>query len=120
MMKRETFAIANIYVPVKRRATLDSKKAQEIAESILWTEPVVSSLFGARFSPMLIFRRPNTPHTRVATHRMLSAIRPPEISHGTAESCRIAETTPVSKRADQAPPNIGSMRILQRYGLIDC
>jgi hypothetical protein len=35
MMKRETFAIATIYVPVKRRATLDPKKAQEIAESIL-------------------------------------------------------------------------------------
>ena len=35
MMKRETFAIANIYVPVKRRATLDPKKVQEIAESIL-------------------------------------------------------------------------------------
>ena len=35
MMKRETFAIANIYVPVKRRAMLDPKKAQEIAESIL-------------------------------------------------------------------------------------
>jgi sulfiredoxin len=35
MMKRETFAIGNIYVPVKRRATLDPKKAQEIAESIL-------------------------------------------------------------------------------------
>jgi hypothetical protein len=35
VMKRETFAIANIYVPVKRRATLDPKKAQEIAESIL-------------------------------------------------------------------------------------
>jgi ParB-like chromosome segregation protein Spo0J len=35
MMKRERFAIANIYVPAKRRTTLDSKKAQEIAESIL-------------------------------------------------------------------------------------
>jgi sulfiredoxin len=35
MMKRESFAIANIYVPAKRRATLDPKKAQEIAESIL-------------------------------------------------------------------------------------
>jgi sulfiredoxin len=35
MMKRETFAIANIYVPAKRRTTLDPKKAQEIAESIL-------------------------------------------------------------------------------------
>ena len=35
MMKRETFAIANIYVPVKRRATLDPKKVNEIAESML-------------------------------------------------------------------------------------
>src|SRR5262249_19925748 len=35
MMKRETFAIANIYVPVKRRATLDPQKAQAIAESML-------------------------------------------------------------------------------------
>jgi sulfiredoxin len=35
MMKRETFAIASIYVPAKRRATLDPGKAQEIAESIL-------------------------------------------------------------------------------------
>jgi hypothetical protein len=34
MMKRETFAIAKIYVPAKRRATLDPKKAQQIAESI--------------------------------------------------------------------------------------
>ena len=35
MMKRETFAIATISVPVKRRAMLDAKKVQEIAESIL-------------------------------------------------------------------------------------
>jgi sulfiredoxin len=35
MMKRETFAIATIYVPVKRRTMLDAKKVQEIAESIL-------------------------------------------------------------------------------------
>ena len=35
MMKREKFAIANIYVPVKRRQTLDTRKVQEIAESIL-------------------------------------------------------------------------------------
>ncbi|MGP0091748.1 MAG: ParB N-terminal domain-containing protein [Xanthobacteraceae bacterium] len=34
-MKRETFAIANVYVPVKRRATLDPKVVDEIAESIL-------------------------------------------------------------------------------------
>jgi sulfiredoxin len=35
MMKRETFDVANIYVPVKRRETLDSEKVQDIATSIL-------------------------------------------------------------------------------------
>jgi sulfiredoxin len=35
MMKRETFAIADIYVPAKRRSTLDPRKAQAIAESML-------------------------------------------------------------------------------------
>jgi sulfiredoxin len=35
MMKRESFAIADIYVPVKRRATLDPKVVGELAESIL-------------------------------------------------------------------------------------
>ena len=35
MMKREAFAIANIYVPTKRRATLNPKTVDEIAESIL-------------------------------------------------------------------------------------
>jgi ParB-like chromosome segregation protein Spo0J len=35
MMKSEKFAIANIYVPVKRRATLEPQRVKEIAESIL-------------------------------------------------------------------------------------
>ena len=35
MMKRENFPIANIYVPVKRRATLDPKRVDEIAQSML-------------------------------------------------------------------------------------
>ena len=35
MMRRETFAIASIYVPVKRRATLDPKVVDAIAESML-------------------------------------------------------------------------------------
>ena len=35
MMKRETFAIADIYVPVKRRATLDPKTVEGIASSML-------------------------------------------------------------------------------------
>jgi ParB-like chromosome segregation protein Spo0J len=35
MMKRETFPIASIYVPVKRRATLDQKRVDDIAAGIL-------------------------------------------------------------------------------------
>jgi len=35
MMKREKLAIANIYVPVKRRATLRPETVREIAESML-------------------------------------------------------------------------------------
>jgi ParB-like chromosome segregation protein Spo0J len=35
MMKREAFEIANIYVPVKRRATLDTKTVADIAKSML-------------------------------------------------------------------------------------
>jgi hypothetical protein len=31
MMKRATLAIADIYVPVKRRATLEQKRVDEIA-----------------------------------------------------------------------------------------
>jgi sulfiredoxin len=52
MMKRETFAIANIYVPVKRRATLDPGKVQEIAESMLEVgqqTPILVRRDGERF-----------------------------------------------------------------------
>lgn len=35
MMKRELFEIARIYVPVKRRATLEQAKVDALAESIL-------------------------------------------------------------------------------------
>jgi sulfiredoxin len=35
MMKRQTFPLADIYVPIKRRTTLDSAKVQVIAESML-------------------------------------------------------------------------------------
>jgi ParB-like chromosome segregation protein Spo0J len=37
MMKREKFAIADIYVPIKRRATLKPETVQELAQSILET-----------------------------------------------------------------------------------
>jgi sulfiredoxin len=52
MMKRETFEIANIYVPAKRRAMLDAKKTQEIAESILQVglqTPILVRKDGERF-----------------------------------------------------------------------
>ena len=52
MMKREAFAIASIYVPTKRRSTLDPKKAQEIAESILQVGlqvPILVRKDGERF-----------------------------------------------------------------------
>ena len=52
VMKRETFAIANIYVPAKRRTTLDPKKAQEIAESMLQVgqqTPILVRPDGERF-----------------------------------------------------------------------
>ena len=35
MLKRETLLIERIYVPVKRRATLDARRAHDLAESIL-------------------------------------------------------------------------------------
>jgi sulfiredoxin len=35
MLKRKTLPVAHIYVPVKRRQTLDQKKVDAIAESIL-------------------------------------------------------------------------------------
>jgi sulfiredoxin len=52
MMKRESFAIADIYVPAKRRATLDPKTVDEIAESILlvWLRtPILVRRDAARF-----------------------------------------------------------------------
>jgi sulfiredoxin len=35
MMKRENFPVANIYVPVKRRATLVAARVDELAASML-------------------------------------------------------------------------------------
>jgi len=52
MMKRETLAIADIYVPVKRRATLDQKRVNEIAASILekgQQTPILVRADGVRF-----------------------------------------------------------------------
>ena len=52
MMKRETFAVADIYVPTKRRATLEQKRVDEIAASMLdqgQQTPILVRPDGARF-----------------------------------------------------------------------
>jgi sulfiredoxin len=51
-MKREIFAVADIYVPVKRRATLQQKRVDEIAASMLedgQQTPILVRPDGARF-----------------------------------------------------------------------
>ena len=51
-MKRETIAIADIYVPIKRRATLEQRRVDEIAASILdkgLQSPILVRVDGARF-----------------------------------------------------------------------
>jgi sulfiredoxin len=52
VMKRETLTIADIYVPVKRRATLEQKRVDEIAASMLdkgQQTPILVRADGARF-----------------------------------------------------------------------
>lgn len=51
-MKREVFAIADIYVPVKRRATREQKRVDEIAASMLedgQQMPILVRPDGSRF-----------------------------------------------------------------------
>ena len=51
-MRRETFAVADIYVPIKRRATLEQKRVGEIAASMLDSgqqTPILVRPDGARF-----------------------------------------------------------------------
>ncbi len=51
-MKREIFAVADVYVPVKRRATLEQKRVDEIASSMLENgqqTPILVRPDGARF-----------------------------------------------------------------------
>jgi len=52
MMKREKFPVADIYVPVKRRSTLEQAKVDAIAESMLkdgQQTPILVRPDGARF-----------------------------------------------------------------------
>jgi sulfiredoxin len=52
MMKRETFAVADIYVPIKRRTMLEQKRVDEIAASMLddgQQTPILVRADGERF-----------------------------------------------------------------------
>ena len=52
MMKRQSFPIANIYVPVKRRAELSPTTVDELADSIMkrgQQTPILVRRDGARF-----------------------------------------------------------------------
>jgi len=52
MMKRESFPVANIYVPTARRKTLDPKRVDALAQSILeqgLQTPILVREDGARF-----------------------------------------------------------------------
>jgi sulfiredoxin len=52
MMKRETFAITDIYVPTKRRTTIEQKRVDEIAASMLddgQRTPILVRADGSRF-----------------------------------------------------------------------
>jgi sulfiredoxin len=52
MLKRETIPITDIYVPIKRRSTLEQKRVDEIAASILdkgLRAPIRVRADGARF-----------------------------------------------------------------------
>ena len=51
-MKRETIPIADVYVPIKRRATLEQKRVDELAASILdkgLLAPILVRADGERF-----------------------------------------------------------------------
>ena len=51
-MRREVFAVADIYVPVKRRATLEQQRIDDIAASMLdngQQTPILVRPDGARF-----------------------------------------------------------------------
>jgi hypothetical protein len=61
MMKRETIPITDIYVPTKRRATLEQKRVGEIAASILdkgLQAPILVRADGARLRVCIGWRPP--------------------------------------------------------------
>jgi hypothetical protein len=89
MMKRETIPIADVYVPIKRRATLEQKRVNELAASILdkgLLAPILVRADGARFvlvgvctgwrPPKRLAKRPLSPSLSMhgSTKRLSAAL----------------------------------------------
>jgi hypothetical protein len=71
MMKRETIPIADVYVPIKRRATLEQNRVDEIAASILdkgLLSPILVRADGARFVLVEGLHRLEAVHNRNEPH----------------------------------------------------
>ena len=80
MMKRQVLPIASIYVPVKRRATLDPAKVQTLAESILeagQSTPILVRQDGERF--VLVTAPDARPYVRMIVERLFPTL--PVLSH---------------------------------------
>jgi hypothetical protein len=92
MMKRETFAIATIYVPVKRRTMLDSKKVQEIVSGAAGRRPFRSSGRAASFGSMQATRRGN--------HRRVYRAGPPALTGWKRYRC-MAALVPVPRQTER-------------------
>jgi len=65
-------------------------------------EPVISSFVGVCFPPLSIFSSANMPNTRITAATMLSRVRRPRASHGTAKRFRMG-SHPSPRRARLAP-----------------
>jgi hypothetical protein len=93
MMKRLTLEIADIYVPVKRRAALEPTKAQEIAESILQV---------GQQTPILVRQDGDTlrPDRRSASFGSVQAT-------GRKTSQPVDALPEVASRASRKPPPFG-------------
>ena len=77
IMKRETITIADIYVPTKRRSTLEQKRVDEIAASILdrgLQAPILVRADGERFVLSATRQRVRQQSMAVANPKSLNAI----------------------------------------------
>jgi hypothetical protein len=72
-----------------RKAAIGSLDGDLRTAGGLWIEPVRSSLAGACFPPLLVFRSASMLNTKVPTTTKLSRVRGRGVSQGTAKRFRI-------------------------------